>query len=127
MGNELGRPLTPRAAAHWWCRNRDALGLPDWTLHQFRHQFATNLARNDVNPRTMAALLGHNSPMISLQIYTHVEKGQTEDAIARVWAAKAAVSDGPEPDAESSSGTSAGQASLPGGKTLFLTDVTEAA
>ena len=53
VGNEFGQPLTPTCAATWWVKERDGFGLPGWTLHRFRHQFATNLARQGVNPRTM--------------------------------------------------------------------------
>lgn len=60
-------------------------------MHHFRHQFATNLASNNINPRTMAALLGHSSPVISLQIYTHLQGSQTSDAIAFLDAKKDAV------------------------------------
>lgn len=91
VGNKLGQPLSPTSAATWWAKNRDDFGLPGWTLHQFRHQFATNLARQGVNPRTMQNLLGHASPMVSLQIYTHVEKEQTVDAIAQIEAARRLV------------------------------------
>ena len=41
--------------------------------------------------RAMAALLGHSSPVISLQIYTHLQGSQTSDAIAFLDARKAAA------------------------------------
>lgn len=89
--DELGRPLRPSTAAKWLIEHRDDLGLPGWGMHHFRHQFATNLASNNINPRTMAALLGHSSPVISLQIYTHLQGSQTSDAIAFLDAKKAAA------------------------------------
>ena len=80
-GSKLGNPLTPHAADKWWAQRRDSLGLPGWTLHQFRHQFATNLAASEVHPKVMQKLLGHTSPVISLQVYTHVHEDQGAVAI----------------------------------------------
>ncbi len=89
--DKVGSPLRPSNAAKWLIEHRDDMGLTGWGMHHFRHQFATNLAYNNVNPRTMAALLGHSSPVISLQIYTHLEGSQTADAIALLDAKKAAA------------------------------------
>lgn len=91
VGTAFGKPSKPGNMSCWWSKHRDELGLPGWTLHQFRHQFATNMAYRGINPRTMATLLGHSSPLISLQVYTHVEKSQTMDAIAQIEQAKEAV------------------------------------
>jgi integrase len=88
-GDPLGRPLRPHNVSKWLERNRDKMGLPGWGMHHFRHQFATNLAYHNVNPRTMSALLGHTSPKISLEIYTHLQGSQTADAIALLDAKKA--------------------------------------
>jgi len=89
--DELGSPLRPAKASKWLIAHRDDMGLPGWGMHHFRHQFATNLASNNINPRTMAALLGHSSPVISLQIYTHLQGSQTSDAIALLDAKKSAA------------------------------------
>ena len=62
-------------------QNRDSFGLPGWTLHQFRHQFATNLAASDVHPKVMQQLLGHTTPVLTLQVYTHAHAGQGIEAI----------------------------------------------
>lgn len=84
----LGMPLRPGKASKWLIEHRDDMGLPGWGMHHFRHQFATNLAYNNINPRTMAALLGHSSPVMSLKVYTHLQGSQTADAIALVDAKK---------------------------------------
>ena len=73
--------LTPHAADLWWMRRREKIGMPGWTLHQFRHQFATNLAASNVHPKVMQKLLGHTTPVLSLQVYTHVHADQGTEAI----------------------------------------------
>ena len=60
-------------------------------MHHFRPQFVTHLAYSNVDPRTMAALLGRSSPVISLRICTHLEGSQTADAIALLDAKKSAA------------------------------------
>lgn len=99
--DQFGKPLRPCAASKWLIAHRDEMGLPGWGMHHFRHQFATNLAYNNINPRTMAALLGHSSPVMSLKVYTHLQGSQTADAIALVDAMKtAAISQGEDDEAE---------------------------
>ena len=51
------------------------------SLCQFRHQFATNLAASDVHPKVMQQLLGHTTPVLTLQAYTHARTGQGIEAI----------------------------------------------
>ena len=89
--DQFGKPLRPCAASKWLIAHRDKMGVPGWGMHHFRHQFATNLAYNNINPRTMAALLGHSSPIMSLKVYTHLQGSQTADAIALVDAKKLAA------------------------------------
>ena len=44
-------------------------------------ELATNLAASEVHPKVMQKLLGHTSPIISLQVYTHVHEDQGAVAI----------------------------------------------
>ena len=92
-GDKLGRPLTPHSADVWWAKNRDSFGLPGGTLHQFRHQFATNLAASDVHPKVMQQLLGHTTPVLTLQVYTHAHTGQGIEAIGAMEELKQRKSD----------------------------------
>ena len=52
------------------------------TLHGFRHTFATLLIENtNVKPKTVQMLLGHANIQMTLDIYTHVNNKNKEDAI----------------------------------------------
>ena len=59
--------------------------LPDLkriTVHGFRHTFATLLiAETNVKPKTVQMLLGHENIQMTLDIYTHINKKNTEDAV----------------------------------------------
>ena len=45
------------------------------------HQSATNLAASDVHPKVIQQLLGHTTPALTLQVYTHAHTGQRIEAI----------------------------------------------
>lgn len=81
---DTGRPWT--TARYWWKWNaiREAAGLPSMHFHDLRHVRATLLARAGVHPRVMQDALGHASPVISLQVYTHTNAGQQVEAAAAV-------------------------------------------
>jgi len=58
-------------------------GLPkNITIHSLRHTFATRLLEKGANPKTVSELLGHSSVRITLDIYTHVSKGEKQRVIA---------------------------------------------
>lgn len=84
-----GRGMTYNAMKHWWAKHRADYGLEGWTLHELRHTFATNLAQANVHPSTMAALLGHSSSEITMEIYTHVHNEDMENAIDALASARA--------------------------------------
>lgn len=46
--------------------------LGDYTLHSYRHTFATMLLEANVNPRVVQKLLGHRDIETTLGIYSHV-------------------------------------------------------
>lgn len=56
----------------------------DITPHTFRHTFATTLYYAGVDIKTAQYLLGHNSIQVTLDIYTHLEKSNTNDTINKL-------------------------------------------
>ena len=74
------RPL-PASLTGWWVKHRSDFGLGDWTLHELRHSFLTRAAASGVHPAVMQKLAGHNSPKITLDIYTHVNMDQQREAM----------------------------------------------
>lgn len=58
------------------------LDLRHITVHGFRHTFATLLiAETNVKPKTVQMLLGHENIQMTLDIYTHVNNKNKEDAV----------------------------------------------
>lgn len=52
------------------------------TLHGFRHTFATLLiSETDIKPKTVQMLLGHENIKMTLDLYTHINKKNMDDAL----------------------------------------------
>lgn len=59
----------------------EAAGFPVFTPHQLRHTYATMLYSAGVDILTAQRLLGHASPKVTLEIYTHLEKQKKQISI----------------------------------------------
>ena len=58
------------------------LELRTYVTYGFRHTFATLLIENtNVKPKTVQTLLGHANIKMTLDIYTHINNKNKEDAI----------------------------------------------
>lgn len=79
----------PRGGEHWlfangphvWNRNsagsqwraiRQAVGMEEFTLHDLRHYYASGLIAAGCDVVTVQHALGHSSPTITLNIYSHL-------------------------------------------------------
>lgn len=90
--DELGRERTPVVAhrgglygprhfSQTMSKRLTLLGMPEVTLHWFRHRFATALMLGGVDIRTVQELLGHRQ-LTTTQIYTQVTDRQRRNAVA---------------------------------------------
>jgi integrase len=83
------RHQSPKNFSTNWMRLVKRLGLPRITWHAWRHTHASMLIDAKVDIATIAKRLGHASPMITLQTYTHCFKQDDRaaadaiDALAR--------------------------------------------
>jgi integrase len=61
-------------------------GLPDYTLHELRHTFASILIAQGELPTLVAKQMGHADPGVTLKTYTHLwqEKESIETARERL-------------------------------------------
>lgn len=75
-GRATAHSVSKVAAQHF-----DDLGLPDVTLHRFRHWFGTSALEQCGNLRTVQELMGHASPS-STAIYTLVTSRARAKAVA---------------------------------------------
>lgn len=81
--DENGQPLSPNAVTKAWSASVVSLGLPDVTLHAWRHTHASQLIAAGMDVLTISRRLGHGSPSITLNVYGHLFNS-TDDAAARV-------------------------------------------
>ena len=82
--DELGRRLTPMAATSGFARLARKAGISTTRLHDSRHTAATDMFSNGVDLTTVAAILGHTSPTVTLQIYSHAVPGLKQSAVDRL-------------------------------------------
>jgi integrase/recombinase XerD len=79
-GGEVGRPLSYASVNELVMRTRRELGF-HFTMHRFRHTFATLAYRDGVAVEVIGAVLTHRSPTSTL-VYTHL----TAEDLRRVLA-----------------------------------------
>ena len=60
------------SAGHLWRRARTAAGVPEFTLHDCRHYYASGLIAATCDVVTVQKALGHSSPTVTLNIYAHM-------------------------------------------------------
>lgn len=88
LADQFGDPMNPQEVGRWWRRHRAEFGMEEWTPHEFRHTYCSNLAEADVHPKVMQRLMGHASERTSLKVYTHVQDGQLSRAMDSLDACK---------------------------------------
>jgi integrase len=62
-------------------------GLPDIRLHDLRHTCATLLLSRGVHPKFVQELLGHATIAITLDTYSHVLPGMSDQTASAMEAA----------------------------------------
>lgn len=98
QGNELGdlvfttrygRPIEPRADYQEWRDILAEIGAPAIRLHAARHTAATLMLIEGVDPKVVAAVLGHSTMTITRDLYQHVvpevARGATEKVGEALW------------------------------------------
>lgn len=66
-----GSPMSTGHPYHWLKKFCAKKNLPFYGIHHFRHLNASLLIYNGENVRTVASMLGHSSPSITLEVYAH--------------------------------------------------------
>ena len=89
-------------ALHFWHRARKEAGLDDVRLHDLRHTVASQAVARGVPLSTVARMLGHADPKMTLR-YAHVGDRDLQAAAERIGKAIEAAMDIGESSAEASS------------------------
>ncbi|WP_200942344.1 MULTISPECIES: tyrosine-type recombinase/integrase [unclassified Leifsonia] len=70
--SESGGPAAPSTVHHAWVSARDKATTAPYHLHDLRHYFASGLIAGGCDVSTVQHALGHSSPSITLNTYTHL-------------------------------------------------------
>lgn len=79
------KPIEPRTYRNWYYQKLEELGLPKLNPHCMRHTFATQMLHSGVDPATTASILGHSSPAITLEIYSHTNEDEKRKQVNAVF------------------------------------------
>jgi integrase len=79
-----GAPLVPNSVTTEWRRLVRTLKLPKVSLHALRHTHASQAIAAGLDVLTISRRLGHGSPSITLDVYSHLFK-PTDKAAAAVF------------------------------------------
>lgn len=77
---EDGSHLHPDRGTRRFVQLAKEAGLPRIRLHDLRHSFATLALKSGAHIKVVSELLGHSSPAVTLDIYSHVAPTMTESA-----------------------------------------------
>lgn len=95
QGAKAGSPMTTSGIRSLFRKRRARLGLERARPHQFRHAFASDLARAGVPLTTIQRLLGHADPKTSLiyiELFIEDIKAEYDRAMKKIEARYAALS-----------------------------------
>lgn len=75
FADPLGHPWNPGSISNAFDRLAREVGLSTTRLHDVRHSAATWVLQGGIDIRTVAAVLGHSTPVTTLNTYAHVMPG----------------------------------------------------
>ena len=76
-----GEGVQPWSLGKWWTRNRESLGVPEYTLHELRHTYLTRLVHSGVSLKAAVDIAGHAKPDMIMQIYAHTDEEKLFEAV----------------------------------------------
>lgn len=95
QGKKLGEPMTLAGIRGLFRKRRARLNIPKAKPHQFRHAFASDMARSGVPLTTIQRLMGHSDPntsMIYIELFLEDIRAEYEKAMQRIGERYAALS-----------------------------------
>jgi len=83
--SEVGTPILPRNLSRHFYAARDRAGLrQDMRFHDLRHFAVTQLLESGVRPEVVAAIAGHSSVSVTLNVYAHVSEEEKRAAAEKM-------------------------------------------
>lgn len=71
MSKKNGKMISIRSYQRTFARVLERANVPHRGFHALRHTFATRALENEMDIKTLAEVMGHKSPAITLAIYVH--------------------------------------------------------
>jgi integrase len=96
FASRTGRPLEHRGVSQrGFNAARDEAGLPSsLTFHDLRHAAASRLIAAGLDPVTVAAVLGHEDPNVTLRVYAHLyDRRRSDEAVRSALAPREEVAE----------------------------------
>jgi len=84
FADSFGRPWNPSSISNAFDRLAREAKLSTTRLHDVRHSAATWLLQGGIDVRTVAAVLGHSTPVTTLNTYAHVMPGAEAKAVEAI-------------------------------------------
>ncbi|OIP88902.1 MAG: hypothetical protein AUK24_07100 [Syntrophaceae bacterium CG2_30_49_12] len=83
--NEAGEPMnySNMVQRHYRRALKDA-GIPQIRFHDLRHTYASLLLSQGENIKYIQTQLGHSSPTVTLNVYSHLMKSENQEAVCRL-------------------------------------------
>ncbi len=75
------KPLEPRTMRAFFDRILKKLDIEHIKFHELRHTFATRAIENNIDPKTVAEIMGHENCNITLDIYTNCTEKMMRTAL----------------------------------------------
>ena len=79
-----GDPITPDVLSKAWSRQTAAKGMPQVHFHALRHTHASMLISEGIDIVQISKRLGHASPTITLNTYSHLFKKDDDDIVSAI-------------------------------------------
>ncbi len=82
--NRVGKKMDLRTYQQSFSTLLKKLGIKHYGFHALRHTFATRLLEKNVDIKTISELLGHSSPIITLNRYVHTNLDKKRKALQKL-------------------------------------------
>ena len=83
--NEAGQPLNySNMVQRYFLKALQDAEIPRLRFHDLRHSYASLLIEQGENIKYIQTQLGHSTPTVTLDIYTHLMKDSNQEAACRL-------------------------------------------
>ncbi len=77
-------PFSPRNFLREFKKQSESAGLPDIRFHDLRHFAVTYLINQGIPPSVVQAIVGHSTPWLTLNTYTHIKANDQNHVVSEL-------------------------------------------